>query len=289
MKFNWTYGLFILVFFSCKKIIDKPIKYESNSSPVIQATITSDTSYQEIYITELMDNEVDVLTGKSNANVYIYTPIRNLTGDTLGYDTTYFSEDPGQNGLYITNSFNFKYVDYFLEVIIENDTFKAQDKAPAFNRADSLVDYHTFISYIDHDTSLNNYKLTQIISTIGKPLLYKIKLDWSEVEGYENLPYEENHAEVSGYQFRSMDAHQLLGAHLFWLKDIIFPSGTKFSIENYSTSAEHIYYLRGIANETMWKGGFLDIQSANPRTNLSNGAFGFFAVSDRIIESGIIQ
>lgn len=282
-----------VLLFACDKQIDKPINYQNNDNLVIQAILTSDTSYQEIYISELWDTDsFDIIFGKTGAQVYVYRAILSLTnGDTIGYDTTFFKEKSNDRGIYYTDSFDFEYTNYYLEVQYDNYSYKAVDKAPRFNHDPVNFNYISSLTFdYPSNPALRDslYRITNMDNTIGPPVLYRIKLDWSNLESYENMSYESTHAEVIGYLFKTMDANQLFGANAR-AEEILIPKGTKYSIESYSISQAHETYLRGIASETRWRGGLYDLQAGNARTNIKGGAFGFFAVSEKVTVNGVFE
>ena len=73
-------------------------------------------------------------------------------------------------------------------------------------------------------------------------------------------------------------------------KEIIyFPSGTTLIRRKYSLSEKHQEFLRSLLMETEWTGGSFDVQHGNVKTNLSNGALGFFAVCMVLSDSTMIN
>ena len=44
-------------------------------------------------------------------------------------------------------------------------------------------------------------------------------------------------------------------------------------------SSRYQEYLRSLLSETEWRGGVFDVEKANVKTNMSEGAIGFFAVT----------
>lgn len=58
-----------------------------------------------------------------------------------------------------------------------------------------------------------------------------------------------------------------------------FEPGTKIVQRKFSLTREFYAYLKAVYAETVWKGDLYDVTPANPPTNLSNGAQGYFRVS----------
>jgi len=110
------------------------------------------------------------------------------------------------------------------------------------------------------------------------PSVIKLELDWSGVEGYEDLPGEENHAVVFGYYFSvlTVDANELFASNHDRVR---FPPGTQVIITKESLSAGYQDYLRGMLSETTWNGGMFDVKPGDPFSNLSAGAIGYFAAT----------
>ena len=282
-----SYYLYISALFflltGCKKIVNRPIEYVQNDGIVIQAQLTNDTSYQEIYISETDDRTGDIILGISKAKVIVLQRNLSILGDTLAPDTISFYEL--RPGVYATDSFN-NYLDnaiYTLQVVIDSDTFEATDDPRRLQSTEGIQTVNT-IFYPEQDMHLMQDLYIELDTT---PLFIKMFLDWSNLPGYDTLPYEENHAESINYRFTTIDAHQLFGASAYY-EQIIVPSGTHYIIESYSVSQSYQNFLRGIAAETKWRGGMFDLQAGNAPTNLTNGAFGFFAVGERLTISGTL-
>jgi hypothetical protein len=72
-------------------------------------------------------------------------------------------------------------------------------------------------------------------------------------------------------------------------EQIYFPTGTIILRKKYSVSDAYKEYLRGMLSETAWRGGAFDAVPANPATNLSDGATGFFAISSVIADTIIVK
>lgn len=62
-------------------------------------------------------------------------------------------------------------------------------------------------------------------------------------------------------------------------EDIIFPRGSRVVRKKFSLTQNHQDFLRSVLSETDWRGGLFDVAPGNVRTNLSEGAVGYFAVS----------
>lgn len=110
------------------------------------------------------------------------------------------------------------------------------------------------------------------------PAFMKLELDWSDVPGYEELPDNENHAVIFGYNFSILttDANEMFASDH---DRVHFPPGTKVILTKESINEGYQEFLRGMLSETTWNGGLFDVKAGDPYTNLSAGAIGYFAVT----------
>ena len=68
-----------------------------------------------------------------------------------------------------------------------------------------------------------------------------------------------------------------------------FPPGTVVIREKESVSGKYEEYLRGVLSETDWRGGVFDVLPGNARTNLSEGALGYFTAAEVIRDTVVIR
>ena len=71
-------------------------------------------------------------------------------------------------------------------------------------------------------------------------------------------------------------------------QDVYFPVGTKVVRRKYSMNQFQEDFVRTLMAETEWRGGLFDVQPGNVQTNLSEGAVGYFSVSQALTDSTII-
>jgi hypothetical protein len=72
-------------------------------------------------------------------------------------------------------------------------------------------------------------------------------------------------------------------------EDFVIPAGATVVRRKYSVSPAYRSFLRAVMSETEWRGGAFDVERANPPTNLSNGAIGFFAVTTVAMDSTVVE
>jgi hypothetical protein len=141
---------------------------------------------------------------------------------------------------------------------------------------------------VQKNTASNLYRIVWVANPYNAqfPAMYEIELDWSAVPGYTTLPPESCQALLYYYTLPTIDVSEIFAPEM---EQINFPAGTKIVERKYSLTMAHAEFVRAMISETTWKGGLFDSAPANVPTNLSEGALGFFAVCDVVIDSAIVQ
>jgi hypothetical protein len=132
-----------------------------------------------------------------------------------------------------------------------------------------------FLRYIRHnDTGL--FKMSWVTNPYNpnRPAMYEVILDWSDVEGYKNLPDEQTTARLLYYSLPTLDVSQIFAPSA---ETVLFPPGTIITERRHSLSPQHADYLRALLSETTWQGGFFNTAAANIPSNISSGNLGFFS------------
>jgi hypothetical protein len=124
------------------------------------------------------------------------------------------------------------------------------------------------------------------ISDQNGPSILRMELDWSHVPGYDTLPPEENHALIYHYTLGSVDVNRIFPPER---EHVRFPPGTIVFREKESVSREYEEFLRSMLSETDWRGGVFDVQPGNARTNLTEGAIGYFTACEVIRDTVVIE
>ena len=198
---------------------------------------------------------------------------------TISDGTNIFSltENPINSGCYYTDSTVTGRIDstYQLTIKLNNKVFTAQSKLIATNFFEPL-------SYTIDSTS----KLA-IISNVAPSYdqkewsMWEINLDWSMLPNYSSLPANNCKALLYFYTLPTIDVSEILAPNEEIVK---FPIGTVIKEKRYSLNAEYAAYLRSVLLLTTWKGGVFDTAPSNTKTNMSNGAIGFFSACAVISE-----
>ncbi len=117
------------------------------------------------------------------------------------------------------------------------------------------------------------------------PSMVEYRLSWGHLPGFRNLPVEETRAQIIHYTVTSVDVNKIFKPAK---ERVPFPVGTRVYRRQYSMNQEQEDFVRSLMAETEWRGGLFDVQPGNVRTNLSEGAVGYFSVSQVVSDSSII-
>jgi hypothetical protein len=114
------------------------------------------------------------------------------------------------------------------------------------------------------------------------PSMVEIWLDWSHLPGFRDQPVENTRARIVYYTVHSIDVNKMFRPDK---QDVYFPVGTKVIRKKYSMNQFQEDFVRTLMAETEWRGGLFDVQPGNVQTNLSEGAVGYFSVSQALTDS----
>ena len=124
-----------------------------------------------------------------------------------------------------------------------------------------------------------------ILRDTRRSSMLEINLDWSHLIGFRNLPPEQTSARIIHYTVNSVDVNKIFKPAK---EKVPFPAGTRVHRRQYSMNRDQEEFVRSLMAETEWRGGLFDVQPGNVRTNLSEGAVGYFAVSEVVEDAHII-
>jgi hypothetical protein len=127
------------------------------------------------------------------------------------------------------------------------------------------------------------YELT--FKETGHASMVEIDLDWGHVIGFRNLPPEQTRARIIYYTVKSYDVNKIFRPAR---ERVPFPVGTKAYRRQYSMNPYQEEFVRTLMAETEWRGGLFDVQPGNVRNNLSEGAVGYFSVSQVVADTTLI-
>jgi predicted transcriptional regulator YdeE len=259
--------LTLLSLFSCEETIQLGIN-QSSSTLVIEGLITNKPGKQYIKISRTAGFYGGGATEK------ITTAIVKVTDD-MGKEILFHHNplgDTEKNGYYFdTENFVGEIGrEYSLYVIAEGKTYEAHDKLMSVTTIDSL-------SSRINEQEQSNPKITGQI--------------------YEVLAYMKEPQETKDYYlfryYRNNDFHSYnLSSDIYFTDDVgvgkninglaspvYFKEADTARLELYSLSRTAFLFYNDLSNLLNNDGGMISSPPANPRTNLTNGALGFFRVS----------
>jgi len=266
MKNIFIVLLFAIVFVSC----DKPIHLnlnESQSHVIIEGQVTNHAGYQYVKLSRSVDfyqsgalpkitnATVSVKDSDGNEIVFIHNP--NNKADSIGY---YLPQTPflGVIGK-----------DYHLRVDVDGELYEADDHLYPVTSVDSLA-YRIDDDEKDDPKTANKFYEVLIYAKEPHPskdyYLFKFyRNDSLKLYNDTDIYYTDDEA---------------LGESINGISTPIFYApGDKATVEAYSLSRTgYVFYddLQKLLNND---GGMFNQPPANSRTNLSNGALGFFQAS----------
>jgi len=254
---------------SCTEKIDWDLKFQVEELIVVEGKITNELKSHEIKLTF----PVFEMNGTAEA---VSGAIVEINDGRMIHS---LREDQSRPGIYLT----------------------APDFAAAVNRY-----YQLRIRYGDKSikaltnvkpvTEFQNMRLARVqdqpplyrvnISNSDIPAIVRMELDWSHVEGYDTLTASENHALIYHYTLNSVDVNRFFSPDQ---EQVRFPPGTIVFREKESVPPGYEEFLRGVLSETDWRGGVFDVLPGNARTNLTEGAIGYFTAATVIRDTIVIE
>ncbi len=261
--------LFLLLLSCEQEKIIWPLNNRPSDLIVVEGMFTNEKIRHSIKLSKpfLEQNEIpEVATG---ANVYIIT-------DDTNPEIISTNESIDEPGLYLTDSIRAVANKVYTLVILYNaKEYRASATQPPVEALDPPLNYEP--------VSDSTYRLTFIPSG-NSPNYIKHIINWQSTLNCINS--DSCQALQIFYDLKNIDINEQFKPEQ---EQVVFPEGTTVIRKKYSVSDEYKAYLRGMLSETAWRGGLFDVYQANPPSNLSEGAVGFFAVSTVLTDTTVIK
>jgi hypothetical protein len=258
--------VFGIISLGCKEVYDWPTKPEANNQLVVEAILTNEFAFQRIRLSESYGNIYEEPNLVTDASVEV---------STLGnkWSFTPSDDDPGL----FTSETQFavrRNIPYFLRIEWQGVLYEAQGQL-------SFVFPLKSPTYTQHGSS-DSIMLLEV-APLYHPLdqaMFEVLIDWthSQSEG-------PNQARLFFYSFRSIDGSELFRGDL---EKIYFPIGSTIITKKFGLNSDFAEYLRALALETHWQGGFFDEASSSLPTNISTG-LGFFSLCSVLSDTLIVR
>ena len=254
---------------SCTDEVDWDLKYQEEDLMVVEGKITDEVKPHEVKLSRPLYQMNGTPEPVSGAVVEIND----------GRNIHPLREDMSRPGTYFTSP------DFAGEV---NRGYQLR-----IHQGDKLITAITFMRAVTPFQFMQTYlvstdpPLYEIhITDSDGPAIVKLELDWSHLPGYNALPHEENHALIYHYTLETIDVNRMFPPDR---EHVRFPPGTIVYREKESVNGLYEEFLRGMVSETDFRGGVFDVLPGNARTNLTEGAIGYFTASQVIRDTVVID
>lgn len=263
---------FAVLFSSCEKKTNWKIKSSQEQLLIVNGIITNEHKNQTIKLSLSYSD----LNGEES---YVSDATVSVSDETQIFN---FHKDIENKGTYISDN-------KFSGVINKTYTLSINYKGKKYSAQANMLPVSLSLPLpYKQLPDTNMFYIVADIASFNPDVssMYEVILDWSEVDGYENLPVSETSGHLFFYNLTTIDVNQIFSSNQ---EIIYFPQGTKMTQIKYSLSRQHEEFIRSILIETQWHGGFFDIEDGNVYTNLSSGALGFFGACSVISMNSVID
>ena len=233
---------------------------------VVEGRITNERKAHEIILSRPVADPSDQPEPVSRAVVALFDGVR---AELL---------EESSPGIYLTDSTYRAVISriYRLYILLDGVEYSAVSRLVPVRRLNPLQ-YHRVAGGVDR------YELD--LQETDDASMVEILLDWSRVPGFRDLPADQTHARIVYYTVKSIDVNKIFRPSK---EHVFFPAGTTVTRTKYSMNDSQENFVRTLMAETEWRGGYFDVQPGNVRTNLSEGAVGYFSVSAVVSDSSVI-
>lgn len=265
--------LFVFVLMiSCEETTDWNIKEQESDLLIVEGMITNEYKQHTVKVSKPVTGLNAEPLPVSGAEVYV----------SDGTNIFYFVEEDSTPGVYYSNpvAAGMNRV-YRLRVLYANKVYKANDQM-VFITPFQTLNYKA----VEENPGLYQVDWSPGIYNSDEPCMWEILVDWSNVPGFAHLPDDSTKARVLAYTLPSIDVAQIFKPGK---REVYFPAGSRIIHKKYSLSYKHSEFIRTLLAETEWRGGYFDDAPANVKTNLSEGAAGFFGLCAVLSDTVYVQ
>jgi len=265
-SYNLLLVLFVFILSACTEPIDIELNDEDNQRLVVEGWVTNYPGKQEVKLTlttSYFYNQpapkatgalVEVSDGESTWNFNEVSPgIYRPEPDFLGeFEKTYTLSVDYAGQLYTASS--------FLRPVSEIDSM-------AFKYIDPLEEWG-----VDEVPWWDIQIWTQELPGLGDHYMWKTFVN--------GVALRDSLAEISFVDDELYDGNYVAGVGVDYVdQGTEANAGDTIHLEQWNIGTEAYDIFIGILNETAWNGGLFDAPPANVKTNMSNGALGYFGAA----------
>ena len=264
MKVKYKYLIFLLLalIFSCEEVADYKFSTKKLDFIIVNGTLTNEIKAHKITVKYPVNSLNASPLPVSGALLYVYD------GDSLHV----LEEDILEPGTYKTDVGFSSVINKLYTLIIVN----GENRYYATTHMLPVIPFEPLKLSFDEEEEMYSIDSVNEAFNRSESAIYEIQIDWTHVDGYENIEENKKKALLYYYTLSTIDISQVFAPEK---EKIYFPAGTTIVESKYSITPEHASFIRSMLLETEWRGGFFDVAHSNLRTNLSEGAFGYFSVS----------
>lgn len=274
-KINIILIMSLILLSSCTKVID----FDLNSSMprlVVEGSITTETKSHIVKLTK-------------TSNYYYSQSAPVVSGAEVsisdGSNIFILTEQPAGSGIYKTadNVAGQLNKTYTLTIVSEGETYTATSRLDPVAPIDSIQVKQLFESYFGWTDSSYTLSLFTTEPAGNEPDYYFWKFS------INNIPQTDTLRKVAFQADDLINGSPIVDVPVFSIPQNTIHIGDTVTLYQYSTDKNYIDFIMGFMYETDWRGTPFDGPPANPPTNLSNGAVGFFYASDVTNSSCIVK
>ena len=262
-----------ILLMSCEEKIDWPLDTNEPKVIVIEGVLTNERKAHEVKISRPMADLNGTPQPVSGALVVIYEIdrggnykahlVREIQPGRYLTDTTLRAVDGKLYSLYILYQGQEYHGESYMVSVDQLEPFK-------YNQVPGKEFWYELIFNEKND----------------RPSMVEYRLNWGHLPGFRNLPREETRARIVYYTVTSIDVNKIFKPAK---ERVPLPVGTRVYRRKYSMNPSQENFIRTLMAETEWRGGLFDVQPGNVRTNLSEGAVGYFSVSEVVADTNLIS
>ncbi len=269
-KYSYNTFFFLLVFacLSCEETTDWELTPGQNGHLVVEAILTDQLIQQEIKLSKSFDYLNDSIPIVNDAQVSVIVSEQEIPFFQDSTDPSlYKSEIPFS----VLNN-----LEYELRIDWQGERYEASSFL-----SDVVPIPQINFRRVGTNTNLLSFNETPFLYNGNQQAMYEMNIDWSSLSTDSITA-----ARLVFYTFSSLEESQIVRPEF---ENVIFPRGSKVILKKIGLNNDFAEYLRALAIETDWNGGWLYSAPASLPTNISNNGLGFFSTCAVEVDTFIAQ
>ncbi len=249
------------IFSSCEKEAGDLTDDQPPEVLVVEGRFTNDPGVSYIRLSRPVGNQGDEAAPVSDAVVNVDDGINNYV----------FTESPSEKGIYYTTGSGEAGKKYRLHINYRNKDYYASDTMKQVIGSFSLA-YESI-------PGTSYFRLLWLYPQYNQTGAFQYEIEIIRPDSGDT-------SRLYFYTLTTIDVSSIFRPVY---EQVIFPSGTVIMAKKMSMSDNYETFIRSLLLETQWSGGLFDAQKANPETDLSEGATGYFSTSYVNFDSVLVK